>query len=244
MAQAGAALGRSPVKKIYIHPELSAEPLATFYLRRALSYRFVHQVLEETFDTDALRRLHRLTPTRPSELSLAEELDDMEALFYGAHLTVSRQLGLTTDGTSEVGSSKGPAADAGQFVEWAAKLEEDGDLGQDARMMVPVFYDVQRRKTKVWLFLGWTSKPLRIYFATPPSVVNLGVPSAAPAAGGLLARLFGKREQPEVVFTGDYQDLASPVTAEVYVEKILNRDEFRSHCDAYKTQSAILESLS
>jgi hypothetical protein len=239
MVQAGAALFRRRVKKIYIHPELTAEPLATFYLRRALSYRFVHQVLAETFDSDALRRLHRLTPTRRSELSLAEELDDMEALFYGAHLTVSRQLGLTTDGTSDVGSSKGPEADAGQFAEWAAKLEEDEDLGQDARMMVPVFFDVQRRKTKVWLFLGWTTKPLRISFATPPRVVN-----TAPAAGGLLARLVGKLKQPEIVFTGTYQELACPVTAEVYVEKILNRDEFRSHCDAYQTESAILESLS
>jgi hypothetical protein len=240
LAEAGAAYGRRPrVKKIYIHPELSAEPLATFYLRRALSYRFVHQVLAETFDTDALRRVHRLTPERRSELSLAEELERMEALFYGAHLTVNRQLGLTTDAASEIGSSKGPRADAEHFGKWAEKLEEDEDLGQDARMMVPVFYDVQRRRTKVWLFLGWTSKPLRIYFATPPRVV---MPSASPFAGRLLARLFGKG-QPDVVFTGDYQELACPVTAEVYVERILNRDEFRSHCDTYKTQSRILENL-
>ena len=67
MAEVGAALVRRRVKKIYIRPGLRAEPLATFYLRRALSYRFVHQVLAETFDTDALRRLHRLTPTRRSE---------------------------------------------------------------------------------------------------------------------------------------------------------------------------------
>jgi hypothetical protein len=37
---------------------------------------------------------------------------------------------------------------------------------------------------------------------------------------------------------------ASPVTAEVYVERILNREEFRGHCDTYKTLSAIVENLS
>jgi hypothetical protein len=230
--------------KIYIRPELSAEPLATFYLRRALSYRFVRHVIAETFGPDTIGRLHRLRPTDPGKLNLAEELDEMESLFYGAHATVSRQLGLAADSTAEVGSGKGPEADAERFKKWASNLEGDEDLGQDARMMVPVFYDRGRRKTKVWLFLGWTSKYLRIYFDTPPRVVHLEEPGAAPAVTGLLGRLFGKRGQPEIVFTEAYTELACPVTAEVYVEKILNRDEFRRHCDTYKTQSAILANLS
>jgi hypothetical protein len=241
----------APMEKIHwILPELSAEPLATHYLRRALSYRFVRQVMADTFGGDALRRLHRLTPTGSAKLSLTEEFDAIEALFYGAHATVSRQLGLTADATSEVGSGKGPEADAARFAEWARNLEADEDLGNDARMMVPVFYDLQRQKTKVWLFLGWTSKRLRIYFATPPRVVDPQATSAASAATGLFARLFGKREQPQpacelprMIFTDAYRDLVCPVTAEVYVDQILNRDEFRRHCDTYKTQSAILQSL-
>jgi hypothetical protein len=36
---------------------------------------------------------------------------------------------------------------------------------------------------------------------------------------------------------------AYPVTAEVYVDRILNRDEFRSHCNRSKTPSAILGNL-
>jgi hypothetical protein len=241
---------RRPEKRIYIPPELSAEPLATFYLRRALSYRFVRQVMADTFGAKALRRLHRLTPTGSAKLNLAEEFEVIEALFYGAHATVSRQLGLTAEATSEVGSGKGAEADAARFAEWAKNLEADEDLGQDARMMVPVFYDLQRQKTKVWLFLGWTSKRLRIYFVTPPRVVDPQATSAASAATGLFARLFGKREQPQparelprIIFTHAYRDLVCPVTAEVYVDQILNRDEFRRHCDTYKTQAAILENL-
>jgi hypothetical protein len=243
------AAALSPVKKIYIQPELSAEPLATSYLRRALSYRFIRHVLAEIFGADALRRLRRLTPKGLSSLDLAEELDGLETLFYGAHVTVSHQLGLTADATAELGSGKGPGADAERFANWAKNLEKDEDLGQDARMMVPVFYDLQRRKTKVWLLLGWTRKRLRIYFATPPPVVDGAGSGAASAVAGLFGRRFGRQAQPEqdqpkVVFGEAYKDLACPVTAEVYVERILHRDEFRRHCDTYKTQFAILENLS
>jgi len=31
--------------------------------------------------------------------------------------------------------------------------------------------------------------------------------------------------------------------AEVYVNEILDRDQFRRHCDTYKTKSAILANL-
>jgi hypothetical protein len=37
--------------------------------------------------------------------------------------------------------------------------------------------------------------------------------------------------------------LAYPITAEAYVKKLLNRDEFQAHCDRHKTASAILENL-
>jgi hypothetical protein len=36
---------------------------------------------------------------------------------------------------------------------------------------------------------------------------------------------------------------AVPVTAEVYVGQLLGRDEFRRHCDRYRTRDAILANL-
>ena len=32
-------------------------------------------------------------------------------------------------------------------------------------------------------------------------------------------------------------------TAEVYVDRILNREEFRRHCDRFKTRSEILKNI-
>lgn len=34
-----------------------------------------------------------------------------------------------------------------------------------------------------------------------------------------------------------------PVTAEVYVDRLLNRKEFQAHCDRYKTYHAIIDNL-
>ena len=168
----------------------------------------------------------------------------MEALFHGAYLTVCRQLGMEPGDMSDVGSGQGPDADAARFLKWAGSLEADEDLGQDARMMVPVFYDLGRRKTKVWVFLGWKAKRLDISFVNPPRVVGWnGAGLASPRR--LLSRFFAKEANPppEIDFDATYKPLATPVTAEVYVTKILNRDEFRRHCDTHETASAIFENL-
>jgi len=230
-------------KIICIAPELSAEPLATAYLRRALSYRFIHKVIVETFGNDALRQLYRLRPTGCSKLNLDEELIEMEALFYGAHAVVSGQLGLPPDTHLEVGSGDGLEADAVRFMEWARSLERDEDLGQDARMMVPVFYDMLRGKTKVWMMLGWRIKALSIYFVTPPQVVAIEPLGTASSAAGPFRGIFSRQSQPKVVFTESEREIACPVFAEAYVEKVLNRDEFRRHCNTFKTQAAILANL-
>ena len=41
-------------------------------------------------------------------------------------------------------------SDAAWFRSWLERCNEDPDLGRDARMMVPVFHDLGREKTKVW----------------------------------------------------------------------------------------------
>jgi hypothetical protein len=100
-------------------------------------------------------------------------------------------------------------------------------------MMVPVFYDMQRKKTKIWAFLGWAPKAVSISFAKEPKVEEIRDKADKPVTD----------EDVEVHFVGDYGELMYPVIAEVYVTKLLDRDEFRRHCDLYKTRSAILGEL-
>jgi len=217
----GGSYEREPERLVIITiaPALSTEPLATYYIRRAGSYRFVRDVLTETFGTEALRRMHRLTPSGPVPIDLAGELDQIHALFMGAFATVNRELGIAS------------SEDAQVFEDWAARLDRDSDLGQDARMMVPVFHDPARGRTKVWVFLGWAQRPLRVEFAKAPAAEVFKDGQKVEGKGVVLN------------FVAQAQTLAYPVTAEIYVNELLDRDEFRAHCDRYRIRTAILEKL-
>lgn len=50
---------------------------------------------------------------------------------------------------------------------------------------------------------------------------------------------FGRNGDPE----DERHQLMFPVTAEIYVSTILDRAEFRKHCDTHRTRSAILANL-
>jgi hypothetical protein len=232
-------------RPLWIYPDLTVEPLPSVYARRAICYRFVRSVLEEAFGSDALHRLHRLVPEGPCQADLAEELGRMERLFDGAAATSCRELGLDPTPGAE-----GPVR---CFGEWRTKLASDANVSRDARMMVPVFYDLQRRKTKVWALLGWRTVPVDVEFRVPPTA--LAVEPAGPPGPeatdrlSVLRKKFRKApekipaETPRVQFDGARYEFAVPVMAEVYVEKVLDRDEFRRHCDRYRTRSAILANL-
>jgi hypothetical protein len=97
--------------------------------------------------------------------------------------------------------------------------------------MVPVFYDVERRKTKVWAFLGWTDRPITISFAQPPKATVRNLDGTRPSRA------------PEIRWGFLYEQLRYPVTAELYVDKVLNRDEFRKLCDSCVTRSEIVRRL-
>jgi hypothetical protein len=214
---------------IPIAPKLAAEPLPTFYLRRALGYRFVRGVLEEAFGAPQLARMHRLTPAGAVDATLAEELTEIESLFVGAHVSVSRQLGLRPD--AGAGDEPMASAAAGRFAAWARSLEADPDLAQDLRVMVPVYYDVERRKTKVWAFLGWASRRVDVSYAQPPKV------TVRDRRGNPVP------EGPTIRWETLYTELTYPVTAEVYVERILDRVEFRRLCDSCATRNEIMQRL-
>jgi hypothetical protein len=218
-------------EKVFIAPNPHVEILPTMYLRRAQSYAYVRGVLEETFGKANLAAMHRLTAAGPAKQNLDEELASMEKLFLGAHVVACRDLGLAEDAAAAAAGK--PDEQAVHFLRWVASLGSDPDLARDSRMMVPVFFDLQRQKTKVWVMLGWTASGAAYGYDQAPKATVTG-PDGKPAAG---------EDAPELVFHGAWRQLATPVFAEVYVTKLLNRDEFRRHCDTYATQAAILSNL-
>jgi hypothetical protein len=94
-------------------------------------------------------------------------------------------------------------------------------------MMVPVFYDRQRRQTKVWAFL-------RLVDPRPGHLVGHAIyhhRSLMPPA------TLSIRNRTICTSPAIGTSLATPVVAEVYVTGLLDRDEFRRHCDAYVTRA-------
>lgn len=226
---AGSASG-PPI--IYVAPDFTVEPLATFYLRRANSYRFVSKLLESTFGTDGLQSMHRLGPDGPAARNLREELNEMQALFCGAYLVVCQESALRPLKTLELDGSEIPAIDADIFKHWALSAYQDKDVIADTRMMVPIAEDPIRHRTKVWAFCGWCKNTLSIWYRKEPKLISLSPLSPST-----------RSPRPLVEFSGDSHEVGFPVCVEVYVDKVLNRNEFRRLCDKHESINEILKAL-
>ncbi len=217
---------------IDVYPDLTAEPLATYYQRRAIGYRFVREVVNSAFGTGALAKMHRITAEGPQAEALDAELLWMESLFRGAYFVVSREIGQTAD-ASAFGWNINADADAGRFMDWSATISADGDIGQDVRMMVPIFHDVGRGRTKVWILLGWSKKPLSISFARQPRVVEVIDSSKRSISADRI----------NIAFKSQDSQIDYPVMMETYVSRILNRASFRALCDRYREADEILKRI-
>jgi hypothetical protein len=174
--------------------------------------------------------------------SLLQELEEIRCIFVGAHLIACEELGMEPFLTAE---TKDPLAQNWRsaketFKNWAARLNSDPDLSQDCRCMVPVFYDQARGQMKVWVFLGWRQKDLRVDYHHQPTVLSVDN-SSLNAPAGMLPGLQGK--DPRITFCGTTVRAAYPATAEIYVSSLMNREEFAAHCDRYKKEKDLLNSF-
>jgi hypothetical protein len=212
---------------LIVAPRLSVEPLAAHYLRRARAYRFVRGVLERAFGKQALGKLRRMTPGGPMNVTLDEELSMMQGLFHGAYLTACDEVGIEPEADKTLAGG----GHRQLFRTWAKTYATDPDLQADIRVMVPIFYDLQRRKMKVWVVLGVAEKKLKVTFAKRPTVKSLVDASGKPA------------DPKDITWDDATYKLAYFVTAERYVTKLLDRKELRALCDRHRKASVILEHL-
>jgi hypothetical protein len=198
---------------VTIRPELRLEPLVSHYARRAEGYRYIRGVLRASFGEGALESVHRVRPDGLVEAPLSVELDSMIALFDGAANVSRLELGAAAQGET-----------AG-FTRWMETRGDDPDLAADLRMMAPVYHDVLRNLTKVWMFLGWQEDSIAVEFERPPAVLLPG--------GGTRG----------VVFERACFPIARPVVIETLVPRVLDRDEFRALCDRHPSPEAILRAV-
>jgi hypothetical protein len=206
-------LGVSMRGTVVLRPDLRLEPLVTQDARRAEGYRFIRGVLHEPFGEPALDSLHRQRCDGLVEAPLAAELDAMIALFDGATNVARLELGAPAEGETQA------------FVRWTETREEDPDITSDLRMMVPVYHDIGRNLTKVWMFLGWMEDSIDVSFERPPEVTILS------------------GRDVDLEFEESSYPIAAPVVVEALVARVLDRDEFRALCDRCASPEAILSAV-
>lgn len=202
----GAAGGPDHRREVIITPDLSVEPTQSFYIRRAKTYAWVRELLEH----HGLGHVHRMTPEGQVPRRLDEELDEMMALFEGAAATVGEELGVAS----------ATASQTAVFREWAGGAQASSDV----RMMVPVYYDLERRTIRVWAILGWATRQLDVNWNTVPTTRVL-------------------RGDVRIRWEGTQVELPYPVFAEANVTRVMDREEFRRHCDTHRTREEILAHL-
>ena len=220
------ASGSDWYRTVRVAPELEVEPLAEFYLRRGLAYGFVHGILEMAFGAPALAQMRRLTARGEVTPNLADELNEIQSLFLDAHAAVRHELGMPPDPRAD----RDPEVARTRIKTFAARLSGDLDLGQDGRMMVPLFHDAELKKIKVLAFLGWAARPVTVRYVRPPAV-------------RVMNRLGMTARGVTIEFAAQIESLVYPATEEIYVSRLLDRSEFQRLCDRHQSRPAILEAL-
>ena len=224
----GKAAAPPPQARVTVTPGLSIEPLPTVYRRRADAYGFARGLLEDTFGPGAFAAVRRQSGASFVKVSLERELAAMERLFLGAHVRASRELGLPPD--AALSADEVVRAEA-TFDGWSKAVAGDPDLARDPRMMVPVAVDA-KRGLRVLAVLGWTPRSLVFSFRKTP-----GVKLVDATTGGDCTATH------DVAYDAQLETVDEPVVEELWVKRLLDRDEFRALCEAKKTRAAIVEAL-
>jgi hypothetical protein len=217
-----------PVEKV--KPRLRIEPAPSYYLRTARAYAFLANFLEATAGKELLQSLHGLKKDGERSPTLLAELHDMRDRFYGFYLVSADDIGLKPALAKEEGVDQEKCYNLA--TDWLATAFDDPDLAVDTRVMVPIFIDVPRQKTRVWVTLGVRLTKLEARYARPPQL--------KPANGSL----DWKEVEPGKLEGANYL-IAVDEFAEVELNglKVLSREELRKICDEQQTKEKIVEAL-
>jgi hypothetical protein len=212
---------------LVVSPHLSFEPLAEHYRRRAVSYRFVWERLVDLLGEDLLLSRNRLTTRGETGGPLLDELITMEQLYTGAWASVLDELGITP----EVGEVEGRFIMAAKAAaqSWASSHRSDPDLGEDVRMMVPLFKDIGRNEFHVLAVVGIEQRNLRVGFVERPVV--------------MVRDGRGRVVEPSIQWSDARFPLARLVTITGRTKRLLDRDQFRALCDRAGSVAEIRSAL-
>ena len=224
----------APVKlppRAQVKPRLRLEPCPSYYLRTARSYDFLLNFLVSAVGEDGLASLHGLREGGERSKTLLEELRWMRELFYGLHLLSVEDIGMDPGLRADKPVDRSPCE--ARATEWLASYGKDADLKVDTRVSVPIYFDVNRRRIRLWATMGVRLANLDVSYARPPKVMLID------GTAGWQEVIPDQLEAAEYVIPVDEFG-----EAEILGLKPLTRQEFRDACNAGKSKPQILQTLS
>jgi hypothetical protein len=231
--QLGIAEGKAvepPPPPDKIKPRLRIEPCPSYYLRTARAYAFLANFLEAALGPEALQRLHGLKKEGQRKQPLHAELRGMRDLFYGLYLMSAEDIGLAPEFAPEERVERDHCYQLA--ADWLPNVFQDEDLATDTRVAVPIFVDLQRRVTRLWVTLGVRLTKLEAGYARPPQI------KPTQGAGDWQVVEASRLEAAHYLIPVDeFAEVELPGL------RVLTREELRAICDREKTKEAILQAL-
>jgi hypothetical protein len=225
-----AAAAMPPPLEEKVKPRLRVEPAPTYYLRTARAYSFLANFLEASVGTEGLQSLHGLKEDGQRSPDLYAELLKMRDLFYGLHLISAEDIGMKPNLAAEESVEQERCYKVA--TDWLAKAIDDGDLAADTRVAVPIYVDLNRNVTRLWLTLGVRLAKLDANYVRPPST------KPAKVEGEWKAVEAHKLEGVSYLIPVD--EFAE---VELNGARVLTRAELRAICDREKTKERIVQAL-
>lgn len=226
---------------LVIAPRLSLEPLPDFYLRRARTYAYVRELLLDIFGESLLMReqhrpnrnlskqtMHPWSDKDTVPESPLSSLVELESLFAGAYYQTCAEIGHQAEGLSNSGRER--LQDRLALRRWLRTWRQDPHLAGDQRGMVPLYWDASKGKMKALALLGFTQDRLHIDYEAKPGI------SVRRQDGSLY-------DLSNLVWSDQSVELVYPVTAEIYVDEVMDRESFRRLCDNHGNARDLLKAL-
>ena len=213
---------------VALGPNLTVEPMAEAYRRRALGYRDLRRTLVELLGRPALEQAVRIRQRGPVDNDLHNELVEMELLFLGAYLISCDEVGHPAEANGYTAFEREAAV--ARTRSWLRRWRQDADLAMDLRMMIPVGRDPERGTVRVHAVVGVTTRDLQVRFVREPKVrVRADVP--------------GSGSDPEVTWVTQTVPIATLSVITCDVHEVLDDRRFRALCEREVTMARVAYAL-
>lgn len=233
--------GGGPPEDFVIAPELSLEPMATYYLRTARGLRFVSNALTAIHGEESLGAV-ALSNGR----TLGESVEEMIALFYGLYLQVCDDIGMKPVLLGDEMPLEMRAASRKTATAWLRDRDSDPCYESDVRFIVPGLSNQSGSQVRYWMTCGVRLAKLKAEYVKRPRVRFVDKES-----GELVEELAPDSSSgrlKEVPLPYKYEPTQVWIPVEVFAEasgsaEPMTRKEFRELCNGCRTKDEIIAAV-